>query len=52
MHDPILQDHRQEHVQFQKLALLLLERVTGKPSCDKQEASLINIHNVNKLALI
>jgi len=47
MKDPILQDRRQEHVLFQKYALLLLERVSGKPNCNELEASVAHIHKVN-----
>lgn len=48
MRDPILQDKRQEHVVFQKYALELLERVSGKskPNGNELEVSLQNIHRV------
>lgn len=48
MRDPILQDKRQEHVVFQKYALELLERVSGKskPNGHELEVSLQNIHRV------
>lgn len=47
MQNPILQ-RRQEHVSFQKYALELLERVSGraKPSGNEFEISLANIHRV------
>lgn len=46
--DPILQDKRQEHVMFQKYALELLERVSGKgkPAGGEFEISLANMHRV------
>lgn len=47
MKDPILQDKRQEHVTFQKYALELLERVSGKTKAPvNSEPSLANIHKV------
>lgn len=48
MRDPILQDKRQEHVMFQKYALELMERVSGKskPNGNELEVSLQNIHRV------
>ncbi|PSN42103.1 DDB1- and CUL4-associated factor 1 [Blattella germanica] len=52
MRDPILQDKRQEHVSFQKSALELLERVSGKskPSGTELEISLANMHRANVVA--
>ncbi|XP_034255066.1 DDB1- and CUL4-associated factor 1 isoform X2 [Thrips palmi] len=52
MQNPILQDKRQEHVSFQKYALELLERVSGraKPSGNEFEISLANIHRANVIA--
>ncbi|KAL1117022.1 hypothetical protein AAG570_004350 [Ranatra chinensis] len=52
MRDPILQDRRQEHVTFQKFALELLERVSGKskPNGNELEPSLTNIHRANVIA--
>lgn len=49
MRDPILQEKRQEHVTFQKYALELLERLSGKTkqAGHDLEVSLINIHRVN-----
>uniref|UniRef100_W4VRK8 DDB1- and CUL4-associated factor 1 n=1 Tax=Corethrella appendiculata TaxID=1370023 RepID=W4VRK8_9DIPT len=47
MRDPILQEKRAEHVQFQKYALELMERVSGKSSLD---TSLANIHKANVVA--
>lgn len=49
MRDPILQEKRQEHVMFQKYALELLERVSGKSKHmgAEFETSLANIHRVN-----
>lgn len=51
MRDPILQEKRQEHVMFQKYALELMERVSGKtkPSGAEFETkfeTLANIHRV------
>jgi HIV-1 Vpr-binding protein len=46
--DPILQEKRSEHVQFQKYALELLERVSGKPT--NIDTSLANIHKANVVA--
>lgn len=46
--DPILQEKRSEHVQFQKYALELLERVSGKPI--NIDTSLANIHKANVVA--
>lgn len=48
MRDPILQEKRSEHVQFQKYALELLERVSGKPI--NIDTSLANIHKANVVA--
>lgn len=48
MRDPILQEKRAEHVQFQKYALELLERVSGKPI--NIDTSLANIHKANVVA--
>lgn len=48
MRDPILQEKRAEHVQFQKYALELMERVSGKPS--NIDTSLANIHKANVVA--
>lgn len=51
MRDPILQEKRAEHVQFQKYALELLERVSGKTKASTQlDASLANIHKANVVA--
>lgn len=52
MHDPILQEKRAEHVQFQKYALELMERVSGrsKSVTNTGESSLINIHKANIVA--
>ena len=49
MRDPILQEKRQEHVMFQKYALELLERVSGKSKHmgAEFETSLANIHRVS-----
>lgn len=48
MRDPILQEKRSEHVQFQTYALELLERVSGKPI--NVDSSLANIHKANVVA--
>lgn len=48
MRDPILQEKRSEHVQFQKYALELMERVSGKPT--DIDSSLANIHKANVVA--
>lgn len=48
MRDPILQEKRSEHVQFQKYALELLERVSGKTI--NIDTSLANIHKANVVA--
>lgn len=52
MRDPILQEKRQEHVAFQKYALELMERVTGKSKHAgyELEVSLSNIHKANVVA--
>lgn len=52
MRDPILQEKRSEHVQFQKYALELMERVSGrtKPVMNESDVSLINIHKANVVA--
>lgn len=51
MRDPILQEKRTEHVQFQKYALELLERVSGKSKGSNQlDSSLANIHKANVVA--
>lgn len=48
MRDPILQEKRQEHVSFQKYALELMERLSGKTkhTGNELEVSLANIHRV------
>lgn len=49
--NPILQEKRAEHVQFQKYALELMERVSGKSkSTNGLDASLANIHKANVVA--
>lgn len=49
--DPILQEKRTEHVQFQKYAVDLLERVSGKSKASSQmDTSLANIHKANVVA--
>ncbi|XP_067627313.1 protein mahjong isoform X2 [Eurosta solidaginis] len=52
MRDPILQEKRAEHVLFQKYALELVERVSGKtkPISNKMDPSLANIHKANVIA--
>ncbi|XP_055383452.1 protein mahjong isoform X2 [Condylostylus longicornis] len=51
MRDPILQEKRAEHVIFQKYALELLERVSGKAkTVNNMDASLANIHRANVVA--
>lgn len=51
MRDPILQEKRTEHVQFQKYALELLERVSGKSKGSNQlDSTLANIHKANVVA--
>lgn len=49
MNDPILQDRRQEHVMFQKYAVELMEKVSGKSKTagSQLEASLANMHKVS-----
>lgn len=49
MRDPILQEKRTEHVSFQKYALELMERVSGKAT-NQFDASLANIHKANVVA--
>ena len=46
--DPNFQEKSAEHVQFQKYALELLERVSGKPI--NIDTSLANIHKANVVA--
>lgn len=49
--DPILQEKRAEHVRFQKYAIELMERISGKPKSTKQmESSLANIYRANVVA--
>ncbi|XP_063231311.1 protein mahjong isoform X2 [Bacillus rossius redtenbacheri] len=52
MRDPILQDRRLEHVMFQKYAMELLERVSGKPkpTGNELEISLYNMHRASVVA--
>lgn len=51
LRDPILQEKRTEHVQFQKYALELMERVSGKSHANNQmDGSLANIHKANVVA--
>lgn len=52
MRDPILQEKRSEHVIFQKYALELLERISGKtkPLNNPLDPSLTNIHKANVIA--
>ncbi|KAK0076783.1 hypothetical protein PV325_004862 [Microctonus aethiopoides] len=52
MKDPILQEKRQEHVMFQKYALELMERVSGKakPTGAEYEISLVSLHRANVVA--
>ncbi|XP_072760257.1 protein mahjong isoform X1 [Anoplolepis gracilipes] len=52
MKDPILQEKRQEHVTFQKYALELMERVSGKakPTGAEYEISLVSLHRANVVA--
>ncbi|KAF7988328.1 hypothetical protein HCN44_000901 [Aphidius gifuensis] len=52
MKDPILQEKRQEHVTFQKYALELMERVSGKakPSGAEYEMTLASLHRANVVA--
>lgn len=53
MKDPILQEKRQEHVTFQKYALELMERVSGKakPTGAEYEISLVSLHRVSYFQL-
>lgn len=49
--DPILQEKRQEHVQFQKYYLELIEHITGKNQpTTSDDISLPNIHRANVVA--
>ena len=51
MRDPILQEKRAEHVQFQKYALELMERLSGKSkTANTLDTSLANIHKANVVA--
>lgn len=52
MRDPILQEKRQEHVLFQKYALELLGRLSGKAKHTSKDldVSLVNIHRANVVA--
>lgn len=52
MRDPILQEKRAEHVQFQKYALELMERVSGKAKSfnNQLDTSLADIHKANVVA--
>lgn len=52
MRDPILQEKRAEHVQFQKYALELMERVSGKTKnfSNQMDTSLADIHKANVVA--
>ncbi|XP_055534033.1 protein mahjong isoform X1 [Wyeomyia smithii] len=52
MRDPILQEKRAEHVQFQKYALELMERVSGKAKTfnNQLDTSLADIHKANVVA--
>ncbi|XP_058458144.1 protein mahjong isoform X3 [Malaya genurostris] len=52
MRDPILQEKRAEHVQFQKYALELMERVSGKTKTftNQLDTSLADIHKANVVA--
>lgn len=52
MRDPILQEKRAEHVIFQKYALELLERISGKtkPLNNPLDPSLSNMHKANVIA--
>ncbi|XP_060518172.1 protein mahjong-like isoform X1 [Cylas formicarius] len=54
MRDPILQEKRQEHVTFQKYALELLERLSGKTKYagSDLEVSLANIHRIHKANVV
>lgn len=52
MRDPILQEKRADHVMFQKYALDLIERVSGKPKATNGDldSSLAIIHRANVVA--
>ncbi|XP_023161993.1 protein mahjong isoform X2 [Drosophila hydei] len=53
MRDPILQEKRAEHVIFQKYALELLERISGKTktkALTPLDPSLTNMHKANVIA--
>lgn len=50
MKNSILQEKRQEHVMFQKYALEIIERVSGKSAGSELEASFTNIHKANVVA--
>ncbi|KFB51317.1 hypothetical protein ZHAS_00019370 [Anopheles sinensis] len=52
MRDPILQEKRVEHVLFQKYALELMERVSGKADSfnNQLDTSLADIHKANVVA--
>uniref|UniRef100_A0A146LRX2 DDB1-and CUL4-associated factor-like 1 n=1 Tax=Lygus hesperus TaxID=30085 RepID=A0A146LRX2_LYGHE len=51
MKDPILPDRRQEHAHFQKYAVELLERVSGKSKPHSElEPTLNNIHRASVIA--
>lgn len=54
MRDPILQEKRQEHVAFQKYAIELLERLSGKTKHGAYdlEVSLANIHRIHKANVV
>ncbi|KAL1514105.1 hypothetical protein ABEB36_003422 [Hypothenemus hampei] len=54
MRDPILQEKRQEHVAFQKYALELLERLSGKSKYGGKdvEVTLANIHRIHKANIV
>lgn len=53
MRDPILQEKRQEHVMFQKYALELMERVSGKtkPSGAEFETKFETLANIHRVCL-
>lgn len=51
MRDPILQEKRAEHVKFQKYALELMERVSGKSKTPNHlDTSIANIHRAHVVA--
>lgn len=56
MRDPILQEKRQEHVAFQKYAVELLERLSGKTkhsgSGSELDVSLSNFHRVILISIL